>query len=159
MRFNKNQWLAILLIGAISINTLTHLFHPAIKHYRETANDLRSQYTNFVVRVQRDFVPTIYTAVTNRPSIVYNVVGSNGAERVSSASSTRTFVRSTVDYQYAIVEGRPCLMINGWRYCLGDTFQGSPVVNMRPDMFLTANGNIFVNRNFVVRSSTGVENE
>lgn len=134
----KFKILLLVLVLVLIANTVLHFTHPAYRYYTQNVSQFRSDYNDFVRRVQHDFIPVILSVSSNR---VYSSSTSFVTNSLSSAS--RDQVPSSVDARYFVAGGRPGFTFNNFNFFQGDDFYGYTILDVRPTIIIT-DGRVFL---------------
>lgn len=137
----KFKFLIIALIIVLIINSVLHFTHPAYKYYSSNVDQFRSDYNDFVRKVQDDFIPCILQYGSNVQSRASSVITNSISSLSSSASSVISSTSKTIQTikgRYFVC-GKPYFESYDYHFTftIGDDFLGSPIVDIRPTCLLT----------------------
>lgn len=142
---SKTQFLILVLIVGIVINTWIHFTSPAYLYYREKVAEIKDDNSLFRRRVYTDLMPLIFMKTNSFCSS--SVVVSNGVVSSSFNSSYSESRYAVIDASFFILGGEMGFFYNGWQFFIGDLFYGDQIVYIDPTMAKTRTMDFFFKRN------------
>lgn len=124
-KLTGSQILILALILVLVINCITHLSSPAYREYRKQSDLLREDYSNFVFRVQQEFLPVLFLYATNTTHSTVSSLETLPPLKVDSSLEIP-------DYHFSRVDGRPYVRLYGQNYTLGDLWGNSRFIEITP---------------------------
>ena len=144
-------WLC-LIVGLLVVNTFVHVTSPAYSEYRKNLQEIQNQYVSF----SNNLSMLTVVILTNRLADIERTISEKGirepvAGAPASAPGRESDTLNPFDKvrREQLQHGNAFMIDNmlfvdicGWRYSLGDNFGGSPIIDISPLGFKTAD-NVF----------------
>ena len=144
-------WLC-LIVGLLVVNTFVHVTSPAYSEYRKNLDLIQNQYISF----SNNLSMLTVVILTNRLADIERTIAEKGirapgAGAPASAPGRESDTLNPFDKERReqlqhgnafMIDDRLFVDICGWRYSLGDNFGGSPIIDISPLGFRTAD-NVF----------------
>lgn len=141
-------WLCA-LAGLLIVNTIAHISSPAYSAYRDNLSYAQSQLhslsnallrfnailaTNMMAEVGRTVDLKARPALSTAPGVDASAAAPGAAGRDDARLDSVSLPADAYPY---LVNGCYYVRICGWDYTLGDSFSGSPIVDINPLEFRT----------------------